>query len=293
MRPNLSAMRTFVVSARAESFTHAGQQLNITQGAVSQQVAKLEEMLGVRLFERDGRRLALTTAGQRLFRGVRDSIDRIDAEVDAVRGNRDTQVLSITTFGSFAAQWLVPRLPEFEQRHPGISVQVDTSTRLTDFDTECHDVGIRFGTGSWSGLVSEFLLQHRVLPVAAPEFAAEIDLSPGPAALLNAPLIYDLETPTEWARWFSVAGIEQKEPKLQRGFSDTLVMLSALLNGMRGVALVGDHLLQREIADGLLVRLFETYIEPDGAYYLVYPQTRQLSPAALDFREWLFATVTD
>ncbi len=291
MRPSLGALRAFVVSARAGSFTLAAEQLNITQGAVSQQIAKLEDMLGVRLFEREGRLLTLTTAGQRLFRGIRGSMDRIDAELDAVRVNCDSRVLSISTFGSFAAQWLVPKLREFEVAFPNISVQIDTTTRLIDFDTEAHDVGIRFGTGNWLGLVAEPLLQHRVHAVTTPEYVAHLDLSPGPQALLNVPLIYDLETPTEWARWFAASGLDKVEPRLERGFSDTLVMLSALLAGMSGVALVGDHLTHREIEGGRLVQLFETYIEPDGAYFLVYPQARQLSSAGADFRDWLLASV--
>ncbi len=287
MRPSLGAVKVFTVVASVRSFTQAAQLLHVTQGAVSQQIAKLEDTLGITLFNREARQLTLTQYGRRLYRGVNESMLRIEAELDSVRTHRSEEVLSISTFGSFAAQWLMPRIGGFEARHPSVRLHVETTLRLVDFHAEGVDLGLRFGSGEWPGLRADHIFRHRIYPVCSPEFAAKSGISDDPGLLAKLPLFYDLETPTEWSRWFAKVGLPGQSMQLTRGFSDTLVMLSALRNGLDGVALVGDHLTEREINSGALVRLFEDYIEPEGAYYLVYPQQLPLSSGAVAFREWV------
>ncbi len=288
MRPALSSIKVFSVVASVRSFTQAAQLLHVTQGAVSQQVAKLESQLGVRLFDREPRQLVLTQHGRRLYRGVSDSLERIEAELDAVVTHKDDEVLSITTFNSFAAQWLIPRLPAFEARHPQVRLHVDTSLRLADFVTEGFELGVRFGEGLWPGLRAEYLFSPRIYPFSSVQFAEKIGSSIfEPTSIANLPLYYDLDTPTEWSRWFAAAGMSADNVKLARGFSDSLVMLSGLRNGLEGVALVAEHLTQFEMSSGALVQLSDQYIEAEGAYYLVYPQQLQLSNAGAAFRDWL------
>ena len=291
MRPRLNAVKVFTVVATVRSFTQAAQLLHVTQGAVSQQIGKLEDTLGTRLFDRDGRQLTLTRPGMRLFRGVGESIDRIEAELDAVVTHRANEVLSISTFGSLAAQWLLPRLHGFETRHPDIRLHMDTALRLVDLAGEGFDLAIRFGTGEWNGLRAERIFTHRIYPVCSAAYAAKVGLLDDPDKLAALPLYYDLETPTEWSRWFAKKGLHSDSVRLTRGFSDTLVMLSALRNGLEGVALIGDHLTENEIASGTLVRPFDTYIEPEGSYYLAYPLHLPLRPSAIAFREWLLGLV--
>ncbi len=287
MRPSLSALKTFSVVGDVLSFTHAAQILHVTQGAVSQQIAKLEDSLGVRLFQRKGRQLKLTPQGQRLYRGVRISLERIEAELDAVVTHRSEEVLALTTFGSFAAQWLMPRLSGFESRHPDVKLHLDTTLRVVGLAEEGFDLGVRFGRGEWAGLRAEKIFSHRIYPTTGAEYAQRIRVGHDPERLLSLPLYYDLETPTEWSRWFAKVGLPGREHRLMRGFSDTLVMLSALRNGLDGVALLGDHLTQFEVKQGAMVRLFDQYIEAEGAYYLVYPQHLPLSAGAQAFRDWI------
>lgn len=291
MRPSLNSLKTFSVVAEVLSFTQAAQILHVTQGAVSQQVAKLEGALGERLFERKGRQLQLTSSGARLYRGVRFSLERVEAELDAMVTHRSEAVLAITTFGSFAAQWLMPRLLDFEARYPEVRLHIDTSLRLVSMSEEGFDLGIRFGRGEWPGVRAEKIFSHRIFPTAGAGYAKSAQLTGDPANLLSVPLYYDLETPTEWSRWFNQLGVQGGEPRLMRGFSDTLVMLSALRNGLEGVALIGDHLTEHEVSDGTLVRLSESYIESEGAYYLIYPQQLPLSSSAQAFRDWLLSAV--
>ena len=291
MRPALSAIKVFVVVSSVGSFTQAAQLLSVTQGAVSQQIAKLEGMLGVKLFNRKAKRLSLTHHGRRLYRGVSDGLERIEAELDALVEHKSEEVLSISTFGSFAAQWLMPRLASFDSRFPQVRLHVDTTLRLIDFVEEGIELGIRFGSGEWPGLRAEHLLTHRIYPIAGAAYANKIKLRNDVTELAQSPLFFDMETPTEWARWFKKVGSPGQELKLTKGYSDTLVMLSALRNGLEGVALIGDHLTQNEVRDGSLVSVFDTYIEPEGAYYLVYPQHLPLSSTASAFREWLMQVV--
>jgi LysR family glycine cleavage system transcriptional activator len=287
MRPSLSSTKVFVVVASIGSFTQAAQLLHVTQGAVSQQIAKLEGLLGVKLFDRDPKQLSLTPHGRRLYRGVSDSLERIEAELDAVVSYKNDEVVSITTFASFAAQWLLPRLSSFESQYPDLRLQLNTTSSLVNFVDEGIELGVRFGQGDWDGLLSEHILTHRIYPVAHADYAKKLDVLGAPGQLAQLPLFYDLESPTEWARWFAKVGLPGTQLKLMKGFSDTLVMLSALRNGMEGVALIGDHLTRSEIRAGSLVRVFEDFIEPEGSYYLVYPKHLPLSAGATAFREWV------
>ena len=291
MRPNLNALKVFCVVASVRSFTHAAQLLHVTQGAVSQQIANLEKIMGMQLFEREARSLNLTRQGRRLYLGIKPSLERIDAELDAVLTHKTEDVLRLTTLDSFGAQWLIPRIPAFEAQHPEITLHIDTSLRLVDLAADGIDLGIRYGGGEWPGLRAERVLSHRLFPIAGAAYAAGLNLSAGPASLAQLPLYYDLELPTEWPRWFHQIGLSGHDIQLARGFSDTLVMLSALRNGLEGVALIGDHLTQTELSTGVLVRLFDDYIEADGDHYLIYPQDVPLSTSAATFRDWILQAV--
>ncbi len=291
MRPSLNSLQTFATVAAIGSFTQAAKLLNVTQGAVSQQIAKLERELGIKLFHRQARQLTLTSQGRRLYLGISPALSRIDAQLDAVLAHRSEEVLTISTFGSIAAQWLMPRIGVFEAAHPNVRIHIDTTLRLVNFIEEGIELGIRFGTGEWTGVRAEPMFRHRFFPLAGADYAKKLklkgSLNKRISVIKNLPLYYDLEAPSEWSQWFAEAGSPIEEVKLARGFSDTLVMMSALRNGLEGVALIGDHLSERDVKEGTLVRLADHYIEPQGAFYLVYPYQIPLSPGASAFREWL------
>ena len=287
MKSNLNLVRSFVVVAQTGSLTRAAQVLHVTQGAISQQISKLEDYLGVRLFDRRPRGLELTESGRRLFRGVSGAVNQIDSELKAARLRDITEELCVTCNASFAAQCLMPCLLDFEERHPNIRLRLETTTRLLDFDVDGIDVAIRQGAGDWSGVVAELLCQDRSIAVATPEFAEQYDLQQQPGAVAGAPLLYDLENPTEWEHWFEAAGLKGGALTLSRGFNDTLVMLGALRAGAGGVGLVGRQLVCHEIASGVLVQVGDVSVEPAHAYYLVYPAEEKLTPAAVKFCNWL------
>ena len=285
-QPSLNAIRTFVHAVRAGSFSTAASTLHVTQGAVSQQIARLEDYLGVRLFDRTPAGLKPTAAGQRLFFTVSTNVDQIDLAVTNVRSSALLETLVITTLSSFAVQWLLPRLAAFERRYPDIRIALETSTVSMDLRDSGIDAGIRCGRGDWSGLNVELLFNDVVFPVTTPEFAATLTGHDEPATIATLPLLYDLDTRAEWTDWFLAAGV-QTPPNLFYGYSDTLVMLSALKNGKPGIALTHASLVRGEIDAGNLVRLFDHSVPARWAYWLVQPADVTPRDAFAAFRQWL------
>jgi len=153
--PSLAALRVFEAAGRHLSFTNAAVELCVTTSAVSRQIRALEQEIGRSLFARQPRGLALTKAGATYLTRVADALRRLDDASAALRGTGRRRQLRLSVLASFAGNWLVPRLPEFERRHPGIDVALEATTRYADFARDPVDLAIRFGTGPWEGLASE------------------------------------------------------------------------------------------------------------------------------------------
>ncbi len=283
----LNAIRAFVLSARTSSFTEAARLLSVTQGAVSQQVARLEHYLGVRLFERSGRRLTLTGDGRALYIAVAASVERIDNMAAVTRAGQFHQPLTIATLSAFTAKWLVPRLPSFHAQHPMVRLRVQSGGEAIPIGGTTIDAVIRFGTGHWPGLDSRRLFADWLFPVTTPAFAASLDMTVGPEVLKRVPLYYDLDGVTEWQEWFAAAGVDASGVDLTFGFNGWLVTLSALVEGVPGVAMARGASVALDIRHGRLVRLFDAAVATSSAYYVATPTERTPSPATLAFRDWL------
>src|SRR4051812_46558215 len=167
--PPLAALRPFEAAARLESFTRAADELHLTHGAVSHQVRALEAHLGVPLFARHGKRVALTIAGKGFAERVRAALGEIAQAADALRVRRDDR-LSVSVLPSFASRWLMPRLIRFMDANPELEVNVTATTALADFAADEIDVAIRFGGGPWPPLVCEQFLDDEYFPVTSPRF---------------------------------------------------------------------------------------------------------------------------
>ena len=195
--------------------------------------------------------------------------------------------LSVTTLNSFAAQWLMPRLPTFQAQHPEVQLRIETSLTPVDLAERNLDCAIRRGPGRWKGLIGEFLFRDVLFPVATAEYARTLDLSRGERIIETVPLLHDPGDPTEWSRWLRAAGCSGTRMNLVHSFTDSLVMLRAVAGGTEGVALISSALVEKELGEGWLVRLFETVIPVQYPYYLVYPEGRGLTQAMRAFRSWL------
>ena len=276
----LNALRAFEVSARHLSFTRAAEELHLTQTAVSQHVRNLEQRLGKRLFRRVPKGLALTDEGMILLPTLVESFERMASVIERIRTTQKREVLSVGSVGSFAVGWLMPRLRDFQARHPFLEVRLFTNNNRVDLAGEGLDYAIRFGDGHWHGTEAVHLLDAPLAAVCAPQVAQRIasvrDL--GRETLLRS---YRAD---EWSAWFKASGVT---PPLLTGpmFDSSLVLADAAAQGA-GIALLPIRLFSRDIRQGRLVRLFDIELAL-GSYWLTRLDTRRETEAMLAFRAWL------
>jgi len=279
----LNALRAFEAAARHLNFTRAAIELRVSQGAISHQVAALEERLGMPLFRRLPRGLALTDEGQALIPTVAEAFDRIGATLDLYAGGRLREVLNVGVVGTFAAGWLLRRLDDFNRAHPRIDLRLMTNNNRVDLAGEGLDFAIRFGDGAWHGVHAEPILEAPLSPLCSPAVAARLD---GPADLVRETLFRSYRA-DEWPRWLAAAGAPC--PSLHGPVFDTsLAMVAAAQTGM-GVALAPPSMFADEMIAGRLIQPFPTEIVT-GGYWLTRLMSRKEAPAMAAFREWLNAT---
>ena len=284
-RPHLplNALRAFEASARHLSFTRAADELSVTQAAISQQVRGLEERLGVALFRRLPRGLALTDEGLALLPVLADAFGRIEAVMRQFDRGHFFSVLTVSVIGTFAVGWLMPRLAQFRQAHPFIDLRLLTNNNVVDLTGEGLDYAIRFGDGNWPGLESEAILPAPLGVLCAPALARRIRS----AQDLSRETLLRSYRPEDWPSWFAAAGIE---PGPVRGpvFDSSRLMVEAAIQGA-GVALAPVRMFSRELDLGWLAQPLACEVDA-GAYWLVRAKTKAVSPAMQLFRDWLLAT---
>ena len=290
--PPLNALRAFEAAARHLSFTKAATELHVTQAAISHQIRTLEEHLGVPLFQRRNKAVLLTEAGQLCLPGVRDGFARLAEAVESVRQLESSNILSVSTPPSFAAKWLVPRLEAFRSANPDIEVRIDASTQLVDFSRETIDIAIRYGIGTYPGLVSEPLFETHAFPVCSPR------LRKGPHALRKP---QDLKWHTllhtdwrargdepDWRMWLLAAGVPDIDWTRGPKFNDGAVAIQAAIEG-HGVALGRDLLVAADLKARRLVRPFKLSVAGPFRYHLVYPPAALKRNRVAVFRDWVRA----
>jgi LysR family glycine cleavage system transcriptional activator len=280
--PPLHALRTFEAAARHGNFTRAAAELHITHGAISHQMKALEHELGVALFHRRGRGVQLTEPGRDLAATVRDALDRIEHGVAELRG-RTHRALTISVLPAFATHWLIPRLTDFNSRHPEIDINVRASPLLSDFTVEDVDLAVRYGGGKWPGVQAIQLAHEDVFPVCSPRFNGG-RLPETLAELAQAKLLH---TPLQpWDAWFGQLGMVVTQERRSMTFTETDILLRAAINGL-GIALSRRLLAQPELDAGRLVRPVPHSVRADRSYFIVYPDTGEPTPRLVTFRDWL------
>lgn len=285
--PPLNALRAFEAAARHLSFARAAEELHVTPAAVSQQIKLLEEYLDVKLFQR-GSRLALSDAANGVLPMVSDALDQIERAMLKVRPGSHGNVLVISAAPAFAARWLIPRLDDFQSRHPDIDLRVHATRRLVNFQVEDVDLAIRFGAGSYPGLIAERLMSEAIVPVAAPALATDIRSAHD---LAHCTLLED-EWHTgnrvfpDWPTWLAMLGVKNNTPLRTRHFGDASLAIQAAVSGL-GVTLSWYSLVVDDLKAGRLVRLLDQIIPTTLGYYLVMPQNRASASKVAIFRAWL------
>lgn len=285
--PPLNTFRVFEAAARHLSFTQAASELGMTQAAVSYQIKLLEDRLGVALFRRLTRQLALTDAGQKLSPVVTETFQRLRTAISDLTEGAEG-VLSISSINTFATNWLVPRLGRFQVAQPKIAVRLEANARLVDFAREDVDVGIRGGAGRWPGLVAVPLMTVELSPMVAPALLAKVGGVTRPRDLLKLPLLAPDEE--NWERWFDAAGEPvQLQPTGPFSTFETQHMLGQAAMSGQGVALLTVGMFGDELEQGRLVQPFPTSVRLEQGYFLVYPETRAATPKIRAFEDWILA----
>lgn len=288
--PSLSALRAFEASARHLSMTLAARELHVTPGAVSLQVRDLETALGVRLFERRARALALTAEGADYFATLRTAFRLVREATAALTMRARDTVLTVTCTAGFATHWLVPRLLRFEQTHPDIDLRISASHRVMDFQRDGIDIAIRHGLGGYEGLASERLLDDEYVPVCTPEMASALGPLPAADSLAGLILIHDVYR-HDWQLWLEAAGATKVDATRGPIFTDGTGAYHAIKAGL-GIGLMRRSFVEKELVDGTLVAPFPIGLASTLAYHLVYPPTALERPAIAAFRAWLFSEVS-
>ncbi len=282
----LNALRTFEAAARHLSFNGAASELFVTPAAVSHQVKHLEEHLGVSLFQRNHRSVALTPEGAELAATVGELLGQLDLALDRAR-NRAPAVLRVTTMESFAAKWLVPRLHRFQQAFPDVRVRIDTSDEHADFLRGGFDVGIRYGAGKYAGVRADLLMQAPAFPVCSPALlGANPHVLEQPYTLLHDEGATGRPGVPAWSDWLAAAGATEVNPASGPVFASIYLAQEAAVSG-HGVALGLAPLVDDDLRQGRLVKPLGVGLENAYAFWLIRRDVSQQRPEVEAFCHWL------
>lgn len=284
--PSTAALTAFEAAARHQSYTKAADELAVTQSAVCRQIAGLEAFLGVRLFRRSRRGVALTEAGLSYSRVVAARLDEVERDtLDLMARGAQGGTLELGVVPTFATRWLLPRMPSFAERHPGIQVHLTSRTRPFLFEDTGLDAALHAGDGAWPGTEGVFLLHESLVPVCSPRLLAP-ETPLGAADWERLPLLQQSTRPYVWRQWFESCGL-QVESDLSGLRLELFSMLTeAAIQGL-GVALIPPFLIEDELERGLLVPVSSHSCPSDRGYHLIYPEGKAENPALVAFRDWL------
>ncbi|MBL4830108.1 MAG: transcriptional regulator GcvA [Aliivibrio sp.] len=285
--PPLNSLKVFEAASRHLSFTRAAEELFVTQAAVSHQIKALEEFLSLKLFRRRNRSLLLTEEGQSYFLDIKDIFSTLAEATDKVLEKSTKGALTISLPPSFAIQWLVPRLSDFNALEPDIDVRI----KAVDLDegslTDDVDVAIYYGRGNWPGLRVEKLYQESFIPVCSPKLLLGTRPLNSIRDLRYHTLLHDTSR-KEWknyAKHYEIEGINVNQGPI---FSHSTMVLQAAAHG-QGVALGNNVLAKPEIDAGRLVCPFDEELVSKNAFYLVCFEKQADSGRIATFREWVLA----
>lgn len=295
----LSALRTFESAARHLSFTRAARDLNLTQGAVSQQVKHLEERLGFQLFRRHVRGLELTDEGKGLSAVVRNALHEIDDTIRRFQAQDNEGVLTVSVGSAFAMNWLIPRLGEFRDQYPNIDMRIHAIDDAIDLRTQGRDIDmmIRFSRGNYPDLHVTEIMRECVFVVCSPSLLDAHRPLCKPSDLCHYTLLHnevserEPESAGDWSNWLQQLG-EPIPACIKRGprFPRCDMLIQAALHG-QGMALAWNTMVGNELRIGRLVKPLQNRFETASAFYAVSTPEVAQRPKTQKFREWLLAQV--
>ncbi len=289
--PSTQALTCFEAAARHGSFTRAAQELVLTQGAISRQVAALESFLGVALFKRSQHGMTLTPAGEDYARQISRRLDGLERDTLDLMGRQGQgDAITLATVPTFANRWLIPRLPLLAAQHPELTVHIEVRTRPFLFTDSGVDAALYAGTPEqvqqWVGVQAHRLLSEQVVPVCSPALlAGQPTLTPAELAL--RPLLQQATRPEAWRQWFDAQGVDAPHAMAGPRYELFSMQTAAATHGL-GVALMPTLLVEPELRAGTLVVACDRVHSSGRHYHMVQPDWPE-RPALTAFKRWLLA----
>lgn len=292
--PPLSALRAFEATARHLSMRRAADELSVTPTAVSHQIRRLEDALGVALFERQVRALRLTEAGERLYPVLNTGFDAFAQAIHAIRAPEAAPIrqrVTLTAPMGLAARWLVPRLGEYATRHPEVDLRIHASDTVVDLHGGSADLAVRYGEtpAAHTGLVAEHLFGDAYAPVCHPGLSVRSHDDLARVPLIHSEWQRTLPQPIGWPMWARAAGIEHTlQTDAGIVLSDDGHAMSAAMAG-QGVILANLPLVRDALEAGALVQPFDGPVIQRYAFWAMAPATRLEDAAVRSVWNWLRA----
>ena len=284
--PSTVALSVFEAAARHESFARAAAELHLTESAVSRQIATLEGYVGVQLFSREKKQVALTDAGLRYAAAIRPSLDEVEAQTLALMSSKGGGgVLELAVIPTFASRWLLPRLPEFRRKFPRITVNIAERAEPFVFRGTSFDMALHFDHGSWEGVHKIHLFDEEVVPVLSPHHFDVTRLREA-RNFIQVPLLVKRSRPESWQQWFELAGCADAAPLPAMRFELYSTVIEAAKAGL-GAGLVPRFYVQDDVRRGTLAMPLDLAIKHEKRYCLLYPSHRAISPLVESFRDWI------
>ena len=289
--PPLNSLRAFESAGRHLSFSLAAEELNVTPGAISQQIRVLEDHLEIKLFERLNRSIQLTDAGRMYLPLISQGFEQLLSATQNLINFSCGGPLTVTSAPSLISKWLIPRLGKFKQEHPEIDVRIDASERLVDFFREDIDIGIRFGTGEFEGLDAIELFCVEIIAVCSPDLLRKGNGLNNIEDIAQHTLLHSEFNESDpgfpdWKMWLATFGAKDIDTNHGITFKQSEMLLQAAIEG-QGIGLVTSVIAEREIAEGRLVQLFQTSLPNRMSYHLVSTPQKSDLGKVVAFREWI------
>ncbi len=291
--PSLDLLRGFETAARLLSFTKAGEELHLTQSAVSRQIKELETQLGAALFERRHRSLELTQAGQQFYPVAAQVLAMMRGATDRLRAAAGNRSLYVSTTAGFASLWLIPRLAGFARTHPAVDVRISADVRMQNLERDGVDVAIRYCPPALAGPDAVRLSTgERVFPVCSPRLMNDPKRPLREASDLSRHVLLHVDDPEgrwpwlHWRVWLEVAGLQDLRSAGNLRFSGYDQVIPAALAG-HGIAMGRTPLVTEALASGDLVAPFKSVAQTERAYFAVIARTASTRPEVVDFIAWL------
>jgi len=282
--PSISELHAFAQAARLGSYTQAAEALQVTQGAISRAIARLEEHLGFSVFERQGRHSVLTTAGRQYLDAVAPAIFTIESATQAMRRKREGRHVRLSMPPTLFSNWLIPRLPDFNARYPDTVLSFAPYRRDDNLTSPEIDAWIRIGSMPFpETLHADYLVGRDLVPICLPQDALSLLR---PQDLLRRPLLAHTNYPDNWSRWFEKMGCDGPYPAPAADFELVGMLVQAVIAGM-GVAVVQRCLIEDDLAAGRIAIPIHRPFQIERGYFLCQPTSRPPSHALEDFRQWL------